>query len=134
MAKKRKGGKKSAVRSRRRIGAAAKGNLTNVLYTLGGAVLGRVLVTKLPDNVGGVDIQKFKPAIPLAVGYFLPSFMKSSITAPLANGMMVAGGLELLNQFGVIGAMGLDAPFVAGIEYGDNSNVMAPMVGSTYCG
>lgn len=60
--------------------------------------------------------------------------MKSSITAPLANGMMVAGGLELLNQFGVIGAMGLEAPFVAGIEYGDNSNVMAPMVGGTYCG
>lgn len=122
MAKRRKTKTAPRRRHRRRVGAMGGMDLTQVLYAIGGGVAARVLVTKLPDTVGGVDITKVKPFLPLAIGYFGGDFVKSPSLKPVWLGMMVGGGVNVLQGLNVIGNMNGDAPMVAAM----NRRLMAP--------
>lgn len=97
---------------RRRYGAISGLDMKAALLSIGGGVAARLLVTKLPDTIGGVDISKFKPFAPLVIGFMLPKIAKNAMIKPLAEGMIVVGGLNALQSFNVIGAMGHDAPMV----------------------
>jgi hypothetical protein len=54
---------------------------------------------------------KVKSAIPVAVGLFLPKFVKGDAAAGIGTGMVAVGGLKLVQSFGVLnGIGGIDAP------------------------
>lgn len=109
MAKKRHTKKRHHRRKRSHMGATAS-NLTTVLSMVAGAVAGRVLQTKLQDKVN----PKILAGGQIVAGLFLPKFVKGKIGAGVGSGMIVNGGVTLLNQFGVISAVsGTDAE----IEY-----------------
>jgi len=114
---KKKGAKhhKRTTHRRRRMGAAPS-NMQGIVMTLGGAVLAKVVTNNLPDTIGGFDLSKFKPAVPILAGYFLPSLIKNPIMVKVGEGMMIGGGLELTQQLGLIGALGDAAPFIAAYD------------------
>jgi hypothetical protein len=80
---------------------AIGGNLTTVLSMVGGAVIGRILQSKLESKVN----PKILAGGQVAVGMFLPKFIKSKLGAGIGAGMVVNGGVTLLNKFGVISAI-----------------------------
>jgi len=53
----------------------------------------------------------------LAIGWFLPSFIKGELGAGIGDGMFAAGGLNLLHEFGVVSGL----PLIAG--YRDMSTI-----------
>jgi hypothetical protein len=68
---------------------------------VGGAVIGRILQSKLESKVN----PKILAGGQVAVGMFLPKFIKSKLGAGIGAGMVVNGGVTLLNKFGVISAI-----------------------------
>lgn len=99
MARKRKSYKRRS--SRRRMGATG-GGLMSAASIVAGAVIGRVISKRLETKV--------KPALlgggQIAVGYFLPRFVKNKFVAGIGTGMVVNGAVSLLQSTGVIGAIG----------------------------
>ena len=109
MAKRRHHKKRTHRRKRSHMGATSS-NLTTVLSMVAGAVAGRVLQTKLQDKVN----PKILAGGQIIAGMFLPKFVKGKIGAGVGSGMVVNGGVTLLNQFGAIASIcGTDAE----IEY-----------------
>ena len=101
MARRRKSTKKRTSRRRRSGMGAMGGNLTTVLSMVAGAVAGRILQSKLESKVN----PKILAGGQIVAGMFLPKFVKSKLGAGLGAGMVVNGGVTLLNQFGVISAI-----------------------------
>jgi hypothetical protein len=66
-----------------------------------GAVIGRVISTKFADKVN----PKILAGGQIAVGYFLPKFVKNKFVAGIGTGMIVNGGVQALQSFGVISAI-----------------------------
>jgi hypothetical protein len=98
---------------------AMGGNLTTVLSMVGGAVIGRILQSKLESKVN----PKLLAGGQVAVGLFLPKFVKSKLGAGLGAGMVVNGGVTLLNQFGVISAISgtdTDVEYIGAYDYSDD--------------
>lgn len=100
MARKKRSTKRHS--KRRRMGATAGGGLMSAASIVAGAVIGRVISKKLETKV--------KPALlgggQIAVGYFLPRFVKNKFVAGIGTGMIVNGAVSLLQSTGVIGAIG----------------------------
>lgn len=102
MARRKKHHAKRRTHRRKRSGMGAiGGNLTTVLSMVGGAVIGRILQSKLESKVN----PKILAGGQVAVGMFLPKFIKSKLGAGIGAGMVVNGGVTLLNKFGVISAI-----------------------------
>lgn len=99
MARRKKHTKKHSRRRHRMSGVGT--GMTETLAVIGGAVLGRVLTTKLSS--------KFNPKVlaggQIAVGLFAPKFIKNKLVAGLAKGMLINGGVSALQSFGVISAI-----------------------------
>lgn len=111
--KKRKG---TAGRRRGRMGAVSS-NLTNVLAAIAGGavaqVVGNVVAKALPASTSMRTADLVKAGVPVAVGFFLPRFVKSDFGKYAGVGMMTVGGLRLVQSFGVLnGIPGMDNAFV----------------------
>lgn len=110
--RRRKAAKKSP--RRRRMSGIGKvgGAASTVLYTVAGAAAAQLVGKFLPAATN----DKIKAAVPVAVGLFLPKFVKGAAGQGLAAGMIAVGGLKLVQSFGVlngIGAMSNDADYKA---------------------
>jgi hypothetical protein len=81
-----------------KVGGAA----TSVLYTVAGAAAAQLVGKFLPAATN----DKIKAAVPVAVGLFLPKFVKGAAGQGLAAGMIAVGGLKLVQSFGVLNGIG----------------------------
>jgi len=77
------------------------GGMTSILSMVAGAVMGKVLSTKLADKVP----TKFLAAGQIAAGIFLPKFVKNKFVAGIGTGMIINGAVTGLQSFGVISAI-----------------------------
>lgn len=133
----RKKRKSAAPRRRRKMGAVGgkKLDIMAAVGTIAGAVAGRYLVKAV--NVGNVK-PALKNAAVVAIGLFLPKFVKGATGAAVGAGMVAAGGIgiasELLPKIAGMDSMEeLEFPMIMnGTEdgelsliAGDDSNVMA---------
>lgn len=129
MAKRRK--KASRRRSRRMSGVGAPGKLMDAVGVIGGAAAASLLTQKLFPTMD----EKLKNVAVAGLGlYLVPRLVKGSIGSALGMGMVAAGGIGLLKNFGVISGVEdtLEIPVsVTGIDdnisviSGDDSSVMA---------
>ena len=86
---KRKKSYKAKRRSGRRMGAAGSA-MNSALGIIAGAAAAKLVQNFLP-----IQNDKLKAAAPLAVGLFLPRFVKGKFAADAATGMIAVGGLSL---------------------------------------
>lgn len=112
--------RKSAPRRRRRMsGIGAVGSTAmSVAYTIAGGVAAQLVSKYVP-----VANEKIKAAIPVAVGLFLPKFVKGAAGQGLANGMIAVGGIKLVQSFGVLNGIGAVA---------SDSDYKTPMIAAMY--
>lgn len=106
-------------RHRRHAMGAIGSQASSAVYAIAGAaaaqLLGKVLPLTLDD--------KIKAAAPVAVGLFLPKFVKGAAGQGLATGMIAVGGLKLVQSFGVLNGIGAVASDVT---------YKVPMIGASY--
>lgn len=111
--RRRKAHKKVSHRRRRMSGLGKVGGAaSSILYTVAGAAAAQLVGKVLPAATN----DKIKAAVPVAVGLFLPKFVKGAAGQGLAAGMIAVGGLKLVQSFGVlngIGAMASDVNYKA---------------------
>jgi hypothetical protein len=97
-------------------GVGAMGSqITGALYTIAGAVAAGAVTKFLPSTMN----EKLKAAVPVVVGIMLPKYLKGNIGAGIGAGMVAAGGLKLVQSFGILngiagGYSGYQVPQVAG--------------------
>ena len=94
------------------------GTVTNALAMVAGAVIGKVVSTKLSDKVN----PKILAGGQIALGVFLPKMVKNKFVAGIGTGMIVNGGVQALQSFGVISAIsgftdGVKVDFVSGDDF-----------------
>lgn len=113
MAKNRKT-KKAPARKKRRMSGTKGPSLTTAMYAIAGGVAGQ-MIPKLIDKVMPSLPSAVKAAAPLAVGYFVPSFIKGPTGQALGMGMMVAGGVGIVRAVApnLISGIG-SPPMIAG--------------------
>ncbi len=81
---------------------AAGGALTNALGVVAGAAIGRIVANKLLPNLDS----KIKNAGVIAIGAIaMPKLVKGAWGSSIGAGMVAAGGIGLLSDFQVIGAI-----------------------------
>jgi hypothetical protein len=100
MARKRKT-KKYSRRRRSMSGVGATKNVTGILSMVAGAVIGKVIATKMQDKVNS----KILAGGQIAAGILLPRFVKGPIVAGIGTGMVINGAVTGLQSFGVISAI-----------------------------
>lgn len=124
--KKKKSHKKHhTTKRRRKMSGTGGGQIMDAAGMIGGAVVARLLTTtdKIPF-LTTVD-SKVKNAGVLALGYFFPKLIKSPIGKSIGAGMITAGGLGLVQSFGVIGAMDDFMSIPVSVMAGDDLSVIA---------
>lgn len=114
MARRKTHHKRKTHRRKRSHMGATGGNFTTMLSMVAGAVAGRILQSKLESKVD----PKILAGGQVVAGMFLPKFVKNKIGAGIGAGMVVNGGVTLLNKFGVISAISGDG---ATVSYEDES-------------
>lgn len=107
MARRKKASRKTT-RRRKMSGIGAVGSMaSSVLYAVAGGVMAGAVTKYLPASLN----DKVKSAVPVAVGLFLPKFLKGNAGAGIGAGMVAVGGLKLIQSFGVLnGIAGIDQP------------------------
>jgi len=117
--------KHHTAKRRKRIHGTGGGQIMDAAGMIGGAVVARLLTTtdKIPF-LTTVD-SKVKNAGVLALGYFFPKLVKSPIGKSIGAGMITAGGLGLVQSFGVIGAMDDFMSIPVSVMAGDDLSVIA---------
>jgi len=118
--RRRKAHKKATHRRRRMSGMGKAGSAAStLLYTVAGAAAAQLVGKVLPASVN----DKIKAAVPVAVGLFLPKFVKGAAGQGLAAGMIAVGGLKLVQSFGVLNGIGA---FASDVDY------KAPQIAAYY--
>lgn len=103
MARRKRATQKRTTRRRRMSGIGAMGGqITDALYTIAGAVAAGAVTKFLPATMN----EKLKAAVPVVVGIMLPKYLKSNIGAGVGAGMVAAGGLKLVQSFGILNGIG----------------------------
>ena len=103
MARRKRATKKSSYRRRRMSGVGAMGSqITGALYTIAGAVAAGAVTKFLPATLN----EKLKAAVPVVVGIMLPKYLKGNIGQGVGAGMVAAGGLKLVQSFGILNGIG----------------------------
>lgn len=118
----RKAHHKKPVHHRRRkmSGIGAMGSTASTaMYAVAGAAAAQLLSKVLPSTLDA----KIQAAAPVAIGLFLPKFIKGEAGKGLAAGMIAVGGLKLVQSFGVLNGIGA---FASDVEY------KAPLIGASY--
>jgi hypothetical protein len=108
--RRRKAAKKAPRRRRMSGKGKVGGTASTVLYTVAGAAAAQLVGKVLPATFN----EKIKAAVPVAVGLFLPRFVKGATGQGLAAGMIAVGGLKLIQSFGVLNGIGA---FAANVDY-----------------
>lgn len=118
--RRRKAHKKASPRRRRMSGMGKVGGAAStLLYTVAGAAAAQLVGKVLPASVN----DKIKAAVPVAVGLFLPKFVKGPAGQGLAAGMIAVGGLKLVQSFGVLNGIG---------AFASDVNYRAPQIAAYY--
>jgi len=101
--RKKRSHKKSHHKRRRSHGMGAMGGgLMNIVGLVAGAAAGRIVATKLLPNIDS----KIKNAGVIALGAFVfPKLIKGGLGSSIGAGMVAAGGLGVMQDFNVIGAI-----------------------------
>ena len=110
MARRKKTTKKRVTRRRsKRMGAVnMAGGLTSALFTIAGGVAARFVANTINGTTLNDSYKKYVASVaPIAVGLFLPKFIKSDIGKSIGNGMIAAGGMGLVSSF---------LPAIAGVD------------------
>jgi len=109
--------KKTTYRRRKMSGIGAVGEMaSNVLYAVAGGVMAGAVIKYLPSTLN----DKVKSAVPVAVGLFLPKFVKGNAGAGIGAGMVAVGGLKLFSSLvpslaiGQIDMPGYQVPAISG--------------------
>ena len=109
MARRKKHTKKHTTHRRRskRMGAVSmKGGLSSALFTIVGGVAARFVSNTINGTSLNDSYKKYVASVaPIAVGLFLPKFIKSDMGKALGNGMIAVGGLGLVQSTGVLSGM-----------------------------
>jgi hypothetical protein len=128
--RRKKSSKKRSVRRRSSMGAMG-GGLNNVLGIVAGAAIGRIVANKLLPNV---DTKIKNAGVALLGAFGMPKIIKGSFGTSIGAGMVAAGGIGLLSDFGVVGAIEdtLSLPLTVGqvedgisVIAGEDDSVMA---------
>lgn len=102
MARRKKRSSRKKSYSRRSKMGSIGGGLMNALGLVAGAAAGRIVATKLLPNMDS----KIKNAGVIALGAFVfPKLIKGGMGSSIGAGMVAAGGLGVLQDFNVIGAI-----------------------------
>jgi hypothetical protein len=101
MRRKKSSKKRSSSRRRSSMGAMG-GALNNVIGIVAGAAVGRIVANKLLPNV---DSKIKNAGVALLGAYGMPKLIKGSFGTSIGAGMVAAGGIGLLSDFGVVGAI-----------------------------
>lgn len=100
--RRKKSSKKRSVSRRRSSMGAMGGALNNVIGIVAGAAIGRIVANKLLPNV---DSKIKNAGVALLGAYGMPKIIKGSFGTSIGAGMVAAGGIGLLSDFGVVGAI-----------------------------
>jgi len=123
MRRKKQSKKRSVSRRRRSKMGEASGAVMNAVGIVAGAAIGRIVANKLLPNLDS----KIKNAGVIAIGAIVfPKLVKGALGASIGAGMVAAGGIGLLSDFQVIGAIEdtLSLPMTVG-NVDDNLSVIA---------
>jgi len=129
--KRKKSSKKRSMSRRRSSMGAMGGALNNVIGIVAGAAVGRIVANKLLPNI---DSKIKNAGVALLGAYGMPKLIKGSFGTSIGAGMVAAGGIGLLSDFNVIGAIEdtLSLPLTVGevedgisVIAGDDDSVMA---------
>jgi hypothetical protein len=101
MRRKKHSKKKHTSRRRHSMGAMG-GAINNALGIVAGAAIGRIVANKLLTNV---DSKIKNAGVALLGAYGMPKLIKGSFGSSIGAGMVAAGGIGLLSDFNVIGAI-----------------------------
>ena len=102
MARRKKYLKKSKSRRRSSRMGAVSPDLMNIVGLVAGAVAGRIVATKTLPNLDS----KIKNAGVIALGALVfPKLIKGGLGSSIGAGMVAAGGLGVMQDFNVIGAI-----------------------------
>ncbi len=102
MARRKKRSTRKKSYSRRSKMGAMGGGIMNALGLVAGAAAGRIVATKLLPNMDS----KIKNAGVIALGALVfPKLIKGGLGSSIGAGMVAAGGLGVLQDFNVIGAI-----------------------------
>jgi len=94
-------------KTKRKVGAVKRAKSTGTAR-LAGLVIGAAATGLLNKMVGEKIDGKILSAGEVAIGYFLPQFIKgNALVAGVGDGMIAAGGLNMLKEFGVLNGMNL---------------------------
>jgi len=127
MARRKRATKRRTTRRRRMSGIGAMGsNVTTAIYTIAGAVAAGAVAKFLPSTMN----EKLKAAVPVVVGIMLPKYLKGNIGAGVGAGMVAAGGLKLVQSFGILNGIGAYAGYQVPQVAGHYNN--AGLVDSSY--
>lgn len=120
--KSRKKGQKKSSR-RRRMSGMGSNVIMQALGLVAGAAAGRIVgsSSKILPNIDS----KIKNAGVVALGVFLPKFVKNPISSSVGAGMIAVGGLGLLQSTGVIGAIEDSMELPVSVMAGDDLSVIA---------
>jgi hypothetical protein len=81
---------------------AMGGAINNALGIVAGAAIGRIVANKLLPNI---DSKIKNAGVALLGAYGMPKLIKGSFGSSIGAGMVAAGGIGLLSDFNVIGAI-----------------------------
>ena len=123
MARRKKRSAPSRRRKSRKMGAMGKSFLMDAAGLVVGAAAARILTSsgKILPNLDA----KIKSAGVVAIGAFLPKFVKGSFGKSIGDGMVAAGGLGLLQSTGVLGAIDNAMEIPVSVMAGDDLSVIA---------
>ena len=123
MARRKKRSAPSRRRKSRRMGAMGKSFLMDAAGLVAGGVAARILTSsgKILPNLDA----KIKSAGVIALGAFLPKFVKGSFGKSIGDGMIAAGGIGLLQATNVIGAIDQAMEIPVSVMAGDDLSVIA---------
>ena len=123
MARRKKRSAPSRRRKSRRMGAMGKSFLMDAAGLVAGAAAARILTSsgKILPNLDA----KIKSAGVIAIGAFLPKFVKGSFGKSIGDGMIAAGGIGLLQATNVLGAIDQAMEIPVSVMAGDDLSVIA---------
>lgn len=123
MARRKKRSAPSRRRKSRRMGAIGKSFIMDAAGLVAGAAAARILTSsgKILPNLDA----KIKSAGVIALGAFLPKFIKGSLGKSIGDGMVAAGGIGLLQATNVLGAIDNAMEIPVSVMAGDDLSVIA---------
>lgn len=121
--KHRKGKGHKKTHRRRRMSGMGSNVIMQAVGLVAGAAAARIVTTsgKILPNIDS----KIKNAGVVALGVFLPKFVKNTISQSIGAGMIATGGLGLLQSTGVIGAITDTLEMPVSVMAGDDLSVIA---------